>query len=445
MAPANGGSFSVTDAGTEEIFLEFVVNFLHTGTISEKEKPKEPETVPENHIEPADEPVLVPAQEMPSYPPACIATSGTGSPCNVETEYHPPPPAAEVPSSSLDPAYRTHRKEKKNIRDILLSLDNPLAENGPVPAPNGTTFLHGGSHPSSGLIAVNIAEKGPTTSKDTPSPPFTFADPPQPGPQQRQSNAHPPPHQERGIPTNANPAPSGGPGQEIKSGLAPAQSELPFRFASQAMFATPPARMTPDRINLVQQVPWDKPAAFQPKVVPPEHPDAAIPAVSGQTEIDMASEIAVQFAPVPSHPMHGAPAALVQPLLHDAHHVVRQLAQHIYPAAREQIEITLAPEELGKVRLVVTAGDSPTVTVLADNPDTLELLRRNSDLLARELRESGFSGASLSFGDGGGGTHHSRGGPAEFVQPTGTTDTAPEIAPTDQGLQSSDRRIDIRI
>lgn len=124
------------------------------------------------------------------------------------------------------------------------------------------------------------------------------------------------------------------------------------------------------------------------------------------------------------------------------HEVARQVAHGLSASDQNRIEITLTPEELGKIRLVITPGDSPTISVHADNRETLDLLRRNAELLHRELRDTGFGGAALSFGD------ENRGkSPASYAQ--AAFDDASEPAPdahavTDSG-KSSDRRLDIRI
>lgn len=62
------------------------------------------------------------------------------------------------------------------------------------------------------------------------------------------------------------------------------------------------------------------------------------------------------------------------------------------------VELTLSPEELGKVRLVLqTSESSMSVHVTVERPETLELLRRNIDLLANELRNLGFQNISFEF------------------------------------------------
>jgi hypothetical protein len=66
------------------------------------------------------------------------------------------------------------------------------------------------------------------------------------------------------------------------------------------------------------------------------------------------------------------------------------------------VEISLAPEELGKVRLSLHGSEVQlTVQITAERPETLELIRRHIDLLAADLREQGFGQLNFSFGDSG--------------------------------------------
>lgn len=62
------------------------------------------------------------------------------------------------------------------------------------------------------------------------------------------------------------------------------------------------------------------------------------------------------------------------------------------------IELTLSPEELGKLRLVMTPdGDKLRIVIQAERPETIDLLRRNTESFAADLRQSGFAGTSFSF------------------------------------------------
>ncbi len=96
------------------------------------------------------------------------------------------------------------------------------------------------------------------------------------------------------------------------------------------------------------------------------------------------------------------------PIMASRNHPV--LASHPSPAAQLHavlsqadgggVEMVLAPEELGRLRIeMVPDGDSLRVTIAVERPDTLDMFRRNTDVLLAEIRQAGFLGTQLSFGD----------------------------------------------
>jgi hypothetical protein len=65
------------------------------------------------------------------------------------------------------------------------------------------------------------------------------------------------------------------------------------------------------------------------------------------------------------------------------------------------VELTLAPQELGRIRMTLDGADGQmTVTVHADRAETLDLLRRNIDMLAQDFRDLGYSQTNFAFGGG---------------------------------------------
>lgn len=144
-----------------------------------------------------------------------------------------------------------------------------------------------------------------------------------------------------------------------------------------------------------------------------------------------------------------APAALAPSLPNgpEPRDILRHMPGQLQPGDQDRIEITLTPEELGKMRVVITPGDTPAVSILADSRDTLDLLRRHGELLARELRDIGFAGASLSFGEGNDRAHRN---PNLAVAATGSAAPAASGSPSAEpppGISrgGSGRRLDIRI
>jgi hypothetical protein len=117
-----------------------------------------------------------------------------------------------------------------------------------------------------------------------------------------------------------------------------------------------------------------------------------------------------------------APAAVLAPVLTPVlAQVALPLAQALVRQTPGTTEIALSPAELGQVRLTLQADaqnpERVVVQMTFDRPETLDLFRRNGDLLAAALREAGYAGADLSFGQsdagsgrGPGADHRAQGG-----------------------------------
>jgi flagellar hook-length control protein FliK len=89
------------------------------------------------------------------------------------------------------------------------------------------------------------------------------------------------------------------------------------------------------------------------------------------------------------------------------------------------LELALAPEELGRLTISIRhEGESVRVTMIAERPETLDLLRRHAGDLVADLRQAGFSGTSLSFG------HSGQGQSARFAEnPQADKDPTPSQPP----------------
>ena len=86
----------------------------------------------------------------------------------------------------------------------------------------------------------------------------------------------------------------------------------------------------------------------------------------------------------------------------DAAPVLRQIAEQMGRLADGGVDIRLSPEELGNVRMQLVQGETGmTVHITADRPETLDLMRRHIDQLARDLADAGYRGTEFSFGEGG--------------------------------------------
>ncbi len=81
--------------------------------------------------------------------------------------------------------------------------------------------------------------------------------------------------------------------------------------------------------------------------------------------------------------------------------IAMQLAEATRPMPDGPVEVTLDPEELGRVRMTLTAGDGiMMVSLNVDRVETADLLRRNLDTLSQEFRNMGYTDVAFSFEGG---------------------------------------------
>lgn len=80
----------------------------------------------------------------------------------------------------------------------------------------------------------------------------------------------------------------------------------------------------------------------------------------------------------------------------------QQIAEGIVTRASDRIEIALTPDDLGRLHLSMTEKDGQLrVTMAAERPETLDLMRRTADLLAQDLRAAGYDDVVFTFEGGG--------------------------------------------
>lgn len=149
------------------------------------------------------------------------------------------------------------------------------------------------------------------------------------------------------------------------------------------------------------------PEASMPKV---ERPTTLHPALLHQPDLAIAPREDtpdLMFGPVSQAGSVTAPSAPTVTATPPAQ-IMSQIASAVMPNStpitHDQVtEIALDPPELGRVRMILSQMDSGLIsmTVIADRPETLDLLRRNADLLAQEFAQSGLAGSEFSFQGGG--------------------------------------------
>ncbi|MEO0372736.1 MAG: flagellar hook-length control protein FliK, partial [Pseudomonadota bacterium] len=163
------------------------------------------------------------------------------------------------------------------------------------------------------------------------------------------------------------------------------------------------------------------PARTSPHLIAPTLPNAATPALlmdpafAAQTGLnhdadaasleamsDTAAREARSTAPLGTlgTPSTVAPSQMTPA---QAQQVTRQIAFAIQNNPGSKVEIMLNPAELGHVRISLSSAEAGMiVSIQADRPETLELMRRHADLLASDFRDIGYDSTSFSFEGSGG-------------------------------------------
>lgn len=96
------------------------------------------------------------------------------------------------------------------------------------------------------------------------------------------------------------------------------------------------------------------------------------------------------------------------------------------------VEISLNPQELGRVRMALTTSETGVIVVIqSERPETLDLMRRHIDQLAQEFQQLGYENTSFQFGNGDSGADRSA---EDRADSTGImseeTDSNPNPTPT---------------
>lgn len=215
--------------------------------------------------------------------------------------------------------------------------------------------------------------------------------------------------------------------KEVKTAVATqanaAQNTTPAVFAGAVaetvdaaeQIALPAAKRTKSEEIRRRPAP-DSPAAPAPKVktaaaaaqmtVQNATPQAGMPlamqaeAASLDVPLSALGEI---DAPSSWDPRSTAPATLAQTLSRPETPgmIGRQMAEMLQRFPDRPVEVSLNPEELGRVRMSISAAEGGiTVHVLAERPETLDLMRRHIDQLAREFQALGYENISFAFNEG---------------------------------------------
>ena len=135
----------------------------------------------------------------------------------------------------------------------------------------------------------------------------------------------------------------------------------------------------------------------------------------------------------------------------------RHLAAQIASVAQrggadKPVELLLNPSELGRVKISMTSNDGRmSVSVIADRPETLDLMRRHIDVLAQEFLDIGYGQADFAFGQNSpqSGADSAPYTPDDSSQiPGPASDAAPETPPLANIINATGLitdRVDIRL
>jgi len=131
-----------------------------------------------------------------------------------------------------------------------------------------------------------------------------------------------------------------------------------------------------------------------------------------------------------------------------ARSVVEQLVGAIRAGGDGTFDVQLSPEELGRVRLTLTSdGAEMIVSIAAERVETLELMRRHIDLLARDFRDLGYTSVQFTFADGDGRDPRGHAASGAYPADQGTAGddlAAAEIPHLPQATSTADR-LDLRL
>ncbi len=133
--------------------------------------------------------------------------------------------------------------------------------------------------------------------------------------------------------------------------------------------------------------------------------------------------------------------------------VAQQMAEAVAAKGDRNIEIALSPEELGRVKMRLSASESGmTVMITTERPETGDLMRKHINELAEEFRRMGyeniafeFSGESTGDSDANGGENGTASGRNGGLM--GTGDAVEEAAPlaVQQELRLGETGLDMRM
>ncbi|WP_168797823.1 flagellar hook-length control protein FliK [Aliishimia ponticola] len=221
---------------------------------------------------------------------------------------------------------------------------------------------------------------------------------------------------------------------------------------------TTPSADSPKAATNIANAPQMTPAAYaQPSPMVLQNREMRVQAQAAEKLLDLDGDLETLRFDSPTSSASQTSVSSASSALQRAE-LPRAVALQIQNAARNMtdktIEIALNPQELGKVRLSIATGETGvTLTVLAERPETIELMRRNADTLAQELADLGFEHIDLAFGQGDSAESHMDNNPdgqdsgaaLDWSDDDMLNPAPAEAAPAARPIISADGRVDIRV
>ncbi len=372
-------------------------------------------------------------------------------------QFNAPPgtdPAIEALAAGLPPMPGPELADQADVQ-IDVQIDDPLSTLLPVDIQNSEVIMIADTaetapQPIADAAAPVAAEQPDIPASSTPvAPPTRTAA----AASVLQQAASPIAAQPAMHSVQVAPAPAGQPAAPSRLGrpvlapvghpAAPARPSRPVPAAEGAPVARPvdttPVDAPPPPID--RAVP-DRPAPAMARDLPTAvRSEITLPAGLAETLAEM------PFASDPHAPASARATTAAGPgwqaASHDPRPVLQQVTDALVSTRGDRTEIALSPEELGRIRLVMSGPDRGQIIIWAERPETLDLVRRNVDLLTQQLADAGVTAGSLDFRrDDRSGGQAAQGGPAEDDDiPLLATTTRVRMSPT----ALSDRRLDIRL
>ena len=126
--------------------------------------------------------------------------------------------------------------------------------------------------------------------------------------------------------------------------------------------------------------------------------------------------------------------------------ITAQMAEAVRSNANGSFEVKLSPEELGRVKLSLSPTEAGlTVTILAERPETMDLIRRNLEIFAQDLRQQGHQSIHFQFGSNENSSQQSYVTESLDEESSVTEEHRLVDVPTTPKMMTVDGRLDLRL